>query len=380
MTMTCEQAIELLPWLLNGTLEEDERRQVLGHLGSCAACRAALADTRTALAIFDWHPPAAALVAHAARAPEAAREEGPAGEIEEHLAACARCAAELELVRTSRLLAEDEERRIVPLQTPLAAPSTPRTVRQASAAGRGEAAAASRAWRRSALAAGLVGLLGVTGWFESARHTRALEERLARLAAPAPAAVSAPSSPSAPGRATAPAPAAGAATPELRRRAEQAQQELAALASQNRELQQQVAELGRTAAQLTQRSAQLAPPPRLESAWAEELYPTEQTQRGAEPVAPMVVPLSSGIATLLLRTQSSGAGFDGFELEIHDPQGRPVGATTAVVPRARGGESFAEFDVSLRRGALPPGSYTLRLFGRSGRGRETLATYAVRVS
>ncbi|MDE3039991.1 MAG: zf-HC2 domain-containing protein [Nitrospirota bacterium] len=32
----------LLPWYLNGTLREDERRQVDQHLSSCAACRAEL--------------------------------------------------------------------------------------------------------------------------------------------------------------------------------------------------------------------------------------------------------------------------------------------------------------------------------------------------
>ena len=32
----------LLPWYLNGTLQEDERRQVDQHLSSCAACRAEL--------------------------------------------------------------------------------------------------------------------------------------------------------------------------------------------------------------------------------------------------------------------------------------------------------------------------------------------------
>ena len=43
---TLEQHIHpegaLLPWYLNGTLREDERRQVDQHLSSCAACRAEL--------------------------------------------------------------------------------------------------------------------------------------------------------------------------------------------------------------------------------------------------------------------------------------------------------------------------------------------------
>jgi predicted anti-sigma-YlaC factor YlaD len=40
--MTCDQAIERLPWLLNGSLEPAEREEVQGHLTTCAACREAL--------------------------------------------------------------------------------------------------------------------------------------------------------------------------------------------------------------------------------------------------------------------------------------------------------------------------------------------------
>ena len=35
--MTCDRATELLPWLLNGTLEPEERQEVLEHVSGCAA-------------------------------------------------------------------------------------------------------------------------------------------------------------------------------------------------------------------------------------------------------------------------------------------------------------------------------------------------------
>ena len=61
--MNCEKATELLPWYLNGTLDESERREVRGHLAGCEGCRQALEDTRLAWTIYDQHIPSEALVA-----------------------------------------------------------------------------------------------------------------------------------------------------------------------------------------------------------------------------------------------------------------------------------------------------------------------------
>ena len=55
MRMNCDDAIERLPWLLNGTLEEEEGRQVQAHLETCERCRTALAETRDAWRIFAGH-------------------------------------------------------------------------------------------------------------------------------------------------------------------------------------------------------------------------------------------------------------------------------------------------------------------------------------
>src|SRR6059058_1585796 len=115
MPMNCDDAIEFLPWLLNGSLEARERDEVRRHLTDCERCRAALNDTREAWTVFSQHLPGEALVA-------LAYGEAPAGVdpalAERHLASCPECAAELELARTSRRLEEDDRIAVFPGRTP----------------------------------------------------------------------------------------------------------------------------------------------------------------------------------------------------------------------------------------------------------------------
>lgn len=48
------EVVELLPWLVNGTLEPDEERRVRDHLTRCASCRAARAgEERLAAALIE---------------------------------------------------------------------------------------------------------------------------------------------------------------------------------------------------------------------------------------------------------------------------------------------------------------------------------------
>lgn len=61
--MTHDAAAELLPWLANDSLPDDEQRRVLAHAQSCVVCRKELAelealrDTVTAEAIDAYTPP-----------------------------------------------------------------------------------------------------------------------------------------------------------------------------------------------------------------------------------------------------------------------------------------------------------------------------------
>jgi hypothetical protein len=166
--MICDQAIERLPWLLNGSLEPAELAEVQGHLTTCTACREALAETREAWKIFGQHLPSEALVS-------IAYEETPEGIdsalAERHLASCPECAVELELARMSRQL---EDKRIVPWP-----------VRPDRDTGR-DTGKEYRTWRNAALAAGLAGVVAFSGWLQTAQRVRVIPElqhRQAELAA-----------------------------------------------------------------------------------------------------------------------------------------------------------------------------------------------------
>jgi hypothetical protein len=153
--MICDQAIERLPWLLNGSLEAAEREEVQGHLTTCAACREALAETREAWRIFGQHLPPETLVAMAYGETPAGLDSALA---ERHLASCPECAAELELARMSRRLEEDERIATFPVKT------------------RQETGKEYHAWRGAALAAGLAGLVAFSGWFQAAQRSRLVPE------------------------------------------------------------------------------------------------------------------------------------------------------------------------------------------------------------
>jgi predicted anti-sigma-YlaC factor YlaD len=153
--MTCEQAIELLPWYLNGTLEGQEHEEVRGHLETCEACRTALAETREAGRIFTQHLPSEALVALAYGETPAGLDSALA---ERHLESCPECAADLELARMSRQL-EDDRIAVFP------------------AKGRRETAGGYRTWRGAAMAASLTGLIAFGGWFHSAGRNQQIQQK-----------------------------------------------------------------------------------------------------------------------------------------------------------------------------------------------------------
>lgn len=412
--MNCNDAIELLPWLANGTLSPDERLAVTDHLRTCDACRAAWADTRTAWRVFDWHPAPGELIAHVAAEPNGG---GPAtADLEDHLAGCARCAAEVEMVRASRRLSEPvEEGAAGPLgalAADAAAPGTVHLLRTAKS-GRDAAASPRRGWQRYPLAAGLAGLIGlaaVTGWVHSARRADDLEARLAAASRPgaatpiqASAATPAPVASGAAGISGTATPTETGATPAtaatlaLRRRAEEAEAKLAALAADRQKLATQVAALaalehrteenarlaGRqpdTAAP-SDRAAHLTPAAeRIEAdTWTEEITAEGRAVRGGGG-AVRSLPVSAGSGTIVLQGGQHG-GFGEYALEIRDAQDRVVRSLSHLVPTRLDGEATGEdFYLTLPRGTLAPGTYSLHLFGVTGGHREPLDSYSIRVS
>ncbi len=93
--LDCRAIEERLPWLTNGSLSSEERHAVKAHLAGCAGCRAALAATREAAALFALHPPAETIADYALGL---VVEGMPREQVEAHLGHCAACREEVALV------------------------------------------------------------------------------------------------------------------------------------------------------------------------------------------------------------------------------------------------------------------------------------------
>lgn len=171
--MDCKRSEELLPWLLNNTLEDDERQQVRAHLATCQACQRALGETAFAGEIFAQHIPTAALVDYGFGRPPAELDREL---IERHLASCVRCSEQLEMVRACHDDAvdatdnpDDEIADGIEVESPPPAPVL--------------AFPTHRRWQLGAIAAGLVALICSFGWWQSEQLARHTEARMTQLAA-----------------------------------------------------------------------------------------------------------------------------------------------------------------------------------------------------
>jgi anti-sigma factor RsiW len=315
--MTCDQAIYLLPWLLNGTLEDQERAEVRGHLETCERCRQALAETRETGRMFDQHIPTAAMVALAwgEEPPGLDRET-----VESHLASCPQCAAELELTRTSRRLEDADNLAIFP---------TPRPAGEVRRAGR---------WRLAALAAGLTGLITASGWFYTAGQVSDLSLRLAQQPAAVP---------------TAPAP-----VPSPSNAAEQ--QQLAQMEAKLERLQKELAQAEQT--QLAQRAT--APrglaEPQINS-WVDDLQPSGDVVRGE--TAEQVIPYGR-TAIPLLQADSKDRTPE-RTVEVRDAAGKLVWRKAGLLRTEND-----DYSVAFPAGFLKKGRYTIQLLNQNGTPRE----------
>lgn len=133
--MTCNEVATLLPWLVNDTLAEGERAQVLAHLSTCEACRNELAETAFAFRVYGQHPGARALAAWVF--------DQPADEdlrwVREHVEQCEDCAEQVALLRQSKAFLDAD---VVPLAPRPARPSVP-------------------LWRQLAVAASVLAVIGL---------------------------------------------------------------------------------------------------------------------------------------------------------------------------------------------------------------------------
>lgn len=321
--MNCQQSIELLPWYLNGTLDESERREVREHLAGCEGCRQALEDTRLAGTVYGQHIPSEALVA-------LAWGESPEGYdpdvLERHLRSCPECAAELELARTSRRLEEDDG-------IALFARPAPRV------------SAARAPWRAAALAAGLAGMVAASGWIWTAGQARDLETRLAEVrATPAPA----------------PAPSASPEDAAARQKLAEMSTQVETLRRQTDEMREQLTKIAdaRPAGQAAQVNV-----------WVDDLRPTSDVVRGGPGE---VKELPAGVAAVAMLQPTHEENHKNHRIEVVDAAGK-------VVWKAEELRRSAQDDFPVLLPALKPGSYTIRISAMEGPQRVELESYAIRV-
>ncbi|HEV2855890.1 MAG TPA: zf-HC2 domain-containing protein [Thermoanaerobaculia bacterium] len=314
--MTCDQAIELLPWLLNGTLEAEERGEVRRHLATCDRCREALAQTRESWATFDQHIPSRDLVA-------LAWGESPAGMdprlAEAHLASCPQCAAEIELARMSRRL--EEEDNVAPFPGVKS-----RTATQA----------APRTWRAAAIAAGLAAVVASSGWFYTARQAGDLAQTAqVRPPAAVPTPVPVPQKPA-------------AEDSGLREQVAQLEGELQRLMGLQRENEKKAADAQVQVAQLERERETLARPQ------AADIVMFDEVVRNGESGPGTTVRAGAYNSLLLPARGAAGQG----SAEILDPSGKVVFQVAGLA------QTDGFYALVLPPRALRPGRYSVRIKGQ----------------
>lgn len=329
--MNCDTATELLPWLLNGTLEEGERREVEAHLAGCEACRTALDETRFAWRVSDSHPPASALTALAFGDPmPAGLDQALVGR---HVESCPRCAADLELARLSRRLEQEDNVAVM-------APAAARRARGGAV------------WRAGALAASLAGLIAIGGWFMSWQRAETLEGRLAASERTAPA--------------------ADPRVAELERQLEEARAALAA-GQAGDEGNEQVAELRAEIERLQEELATRTAAPQAIAAFepqlnmpAIDLFPSDAVVRGGEEDDDAVDLPRDGWVMFVLNTRHPAT-----HVELLDPTGRVVWSGSGLEQQQIGG-----YNVPLPARLLRAGS-TLRIYRLEGGSQVGVQTFPV---
>jgi anti-sigma factor RsiW len=321
--MTCEHSIELLPWLLNGTLEPQEREEVRQHLRTCERCRQALPETQAAWRLFDEHLPTETLIA-------LAYGETPDGldpaAVERHLASCPQCAADLELARMSRRLEDDDKVALFP-------GPTPQRVKH------GE----SRKWRSAALAAGLAGVVALSGWIHSARQLDLTSDRLAEAARQGTGRPAAPATPS---------PAAPAGGDQaLREQLAAAQDQMRQLEALRKQSTEAVTQAQEQLAQFQQERERLLRPQA--NTWTGDLGNSDVV-RGDD--SARTIPADRFAQIILPPGKEEGLPAE-RSVEILDAAGKAVWQAPRLLL-----DSNSYYNVTLPPGFLTPGRYTVQLY------------------
>lgn len=348
----CERIAELLPWLKNGTLSDPEEQLVRGHLADCRECRRELAETELAWSVYQQHVPAKALVAmaHERALPAAERDL-----FDRHFAACAACNAELDLVKESRRLEAEDERRdesqVVPFRPGTRVQGKPRPL-----------------WQYGAIAASILLLIAGGWWLRSWQQSRnpaptgiaqdkALRERLAALEAENER--------------------LRQAETQLNQQQNKSNDEMARLQSEIKEaqarIQQQQAQTRNELARIDSSSGRERIAPQI-NVLALDIYPVGMTQRDPGSVSnKIVIPRNVSAVTLMLHSQASSES-PSYSIEIVNVRGK-------VIWRAQGLMRNATNDYTISVGAesLAPGRYTINIYGKGPGGLIKVESYDISV-
>ena len=320
----CEHIAGLLPWLLNGTLDADERRQVRQHLAECGHCQREFDETALAFAVHGQHVSAEWLADYAFDR----RANGvDIGLLEDHLAACEECSEQVALARESRRWAETQDARPDAASSPVAEKNFWQSL---------------RLWQAGALAACLIGAISIAGWFLTWRQSqneqalliaqhRDTDDRLNQLLA---------------------------ANEKLRQ----------SIAPDDPQLEQSRREIAR----LESRVAELSSPQI--NALTLDVYPQDFIRRsGQNAVNEIEIPRGVTTVSLILNSQSSAVASD-LSLEI-------VNAGGATVWRAQNLQRHAtnDYTINLPADFLPPGNYVFNVYGQDTGRRVKLDSYQIRI-
>lgn len=324
--MDCQHVTEILPWLMNGSLDAAEREAARAHLSRCEQCRRELQETAFAGAVFQQHAPEEALLDYAFNrpSPDFDREV-----IERHLAECEQCAAELEMLEESRRLLDAEDNVIAFKPKPRAKENIPEAALMRRPA---------RLWAYGAIAASVIGFVALTGWWWNWRQARDLNERQIAMSRR----VAGLEAENQQLRQT---------QPQSASQLEQANREIASLKSQVEELS----------------SPQINIP-------VLEVLPQEMTERGErDRVNQLQIPRGSRAVTLILNSQSAVES-KSYSLEILDARRNVVWSRQGLTRHSTG-----DYTVSVPAELLPPGNYTFNVYGRMNGGSQKVESYRIQI-
>lgn len=325
--MDCQHVTEILPWLMNGSLDAAELEAARAHLAGCEQCRRELQETAFAGAVFQQHAPEEALVDYAFNRPSPDYDREM---IERHLAECEQCAAELEMLEESRRLLDAEDNVIA---------FKPKSRAKANISEAALMRRPARLWAYGAIAASVIGFVALTGWWWNWRQARDLNERQIAMS-----------------RRVAGLEAENQqlrqAQPQSASQLEQANREIASLKSQVEELS----------------SPQINIP-------VLEVLPQEMTERGErERVNQLQIPRGARAITLILNSQSAVES-KSYSLEILDARRGAVLSQQGLVRHSTG-----DYTINISTELLPPGIYTFNVYGQVGGKRVKIESYRVRVA